>query len=190
MNPSSGTDDDVVGGTNGENGIAPVARVAEGGARTATSRRGMPPHRIVLLWMTAAALLLAAAQTGWRLWLRATGEPTVGIVDIATDSCRSRHRANCYLGRAIVDPQMQTHRYRNSKIRGGRFYTVGERVPMYVSPGEHLYLAMVDTPIDWLLGPVRSSVVALLWLFAALMPARRKALWIAPCVVSLFLLFG
>lgn len=150
----------------------------------------MPPHRLVLLWMTAAAVAFAAIQSGWRLWLLRAGEPAIGVVDIATDHCRSRHRANCFLGRAIVDPQIEGHRHRNSRIRGGRFYTVGERVPMRVYPHERMYFAEVYTPIDWLLGPARSIAVALLWLFAALMPARRKALWIVPCVLSLFLLFG
>ncbi|MFZ5637413.1 MAG: hypothetical protein ACOY82_12615 [Pseudomonadota bacterium] len=150
----------------------------------------MPPHRQVLLWMTAAAVAFAAIQLGWRLWLLQAGTPAIGVVDVAADSCRSRHRANCFLGRAIVDPQVRGHRYRHSKIRGGRFYTVGERVPMRVHPDERMYLAAVYTPVDWVLGPIRSAAVAALWLFAALMPARRKALWIAPCVLSLFLLFG
>jgi hypothetical protein len=167
---------------------APLASAVS--TATPAARRGMPPHRLVLLWLTAGALLFAAIQTGWRLWLSNAGEPVVGIVEVASDSCRSRHRANCYLGRAVVDPKMERHRFKTTKISGGRFYTVGEEVPMRVHPSERLYLAAVYTPVHWLLGPVRSGAVALLWLFAALMPARRKALWIVPCVLSLFLIFG
>lgn len=165
--------------------VAPAASTA-----TPAARRGMPPHRLALLLLTACALSFAAIQTGWRLWLSSAGEPVVGIVDVATDSCRSRHRANCYLGRAIVNPKMDRHRFKTTKISGGRFYTVGEEVPMRVHPNERMYFAAVYTPMNWLLGPIRSGAVALLWLFAALMPAHRKALWIVPCVLSLFLIFG
>jgi hypothetical protein len=157
---------------------------------TPAAMRRMPPHRLALLSLTTAALALAAIQLGWRLWLLDAGVATIGVVDVAADSCRSRHRGNCFLGRAIVDPQIEGHRYRNTKIRGGRFYTVGQRVPMRVYPHARMYFAAVYTPIDWLLGPVRSAAISLLWLFAALMPAGRKALWIAPCALSLFLIFG
>ena len=53
-----------------------------------------------------------------------------------------------------------------------------------------MYLAAVYTPVNWLLGPGRSAAVALLLLFAALMPARRKALWIVPVLVAMFLVLG
>jgi hypothetical protein len=154
------------------------------------ARATTPPHRQALLWMTVAALVFAAIQLGWRVWLIHAGEPAVGVVVVATDTCVHRHRGNCFLGRALVDPQIPGHRGKRTKIRGGRFHTVGERVPMRVYPHDRMYIAVVDTPLDWLLGPLRSLAVALIWLFAALMPAHRMALWIVPCVVSLFLLFG
>jgi hypothetical protein len=151
---------------------------------------GMPPHRKVLLWMTIAALMYAALQVGWRVWLLKAGEPAVGEVTVAADSCSGRHRANCYLGRAVVNPRIEGHAYRVTKLSGGRFYSVGETVEMRVYPHKRMYLAAVYTPIDWLLGPIRTGAVALLWLFAAAMPARRRTLWIAPMVLSLFLVFG
>lgn len=159
------------------------------GAATPTKPR-MPPHRRVLLWMTACALLFAAIQAGWRGWLLYAGEPAVGIVDVVSEHCKKRQKGACFYGRAVVDPQIEGHRGKNTKIRGGRFYTVGERVPMRVYPSERMYFAAVYTPLDWLLGPVRSAAVAALWLLAALVPARRKALWIALCVLSLLLIFG
>lgn len=157
---------------------------------TTPSKRRMPPHRQVLLWMTACALLFAATQLAWRVWLLQAGEPAVGIVDVVSEHCKKRQKGACFYGRAVVDPQIEGHRGQNSKIRGGRFYRVGERVPMRIHPSERMYFAAVYTPLDWLLGPVRSAAVALIWLFAALMPARRKALWIVPCVLSLSLIFG
>ena len=61
---------------------------------------------------------------------------------------------------------------------------------MRVHPHTRMYLAAVYTPVNWLLGPGRSAAVALLLLFAALMPARRKALWIVPVLVAMFLVLG
>ena len=150
----------------------------------------MPVHRKLLLWTVLAAAGFCAVQLGWRVWLLHAGDPVVGEVTIATDSCRARHRANCFLGRAIVNPRMDTHTLKVSKIPGGRFYSVGETVEMRVYPAERLYLAAVYTPIDWLLGPARTAVIALLLLFAALMPARLKALWIPPIALAFFLLMG
>lgn len=150
----------------------------------------MAVHRQVLLWASVIPLAFCAAQTGMRLWLLEAGEPVTGVVTVAQDSCRSRHRANCFLGRAVVNPRMKTHRFKTTKISGGRFYDVGEVLPMRVYPAERLYLAQVYTPINWLLGPVRSAVMALLLLFAAAMPARRKTLWISPLVLVAFLILG
>jgi hypothetical protein len=152
--------------------------------------RGRPAHRTVLLWLALAALAFAAIQTGWRLWLLDAGTPVVGEVIVAADSCRTRHRANCFLGRAIVNPRMDAHKFSTSKIPGGRFYTVGETVEMRVYPSQRLYLAAVYTPANWLLGPIRTLAIALLLVFAAFMPARRPALWLTPVVIVLFLSFG
>lgn len=124
------------------------------------------------------------------VWLLDAGEPVIGEVTVAADSCRTRHRANCFLGRAVVNPRMQAHRFKTSKIPGGRFYDVGEELPMRVYPHPWMYLAAVYTPVNWLLGPARSGAVALLLLFAAWMPARRKALWIVPVLIAVFLVMG
>ena len=150
----------------------------------------MPIHRKILLWIALAVVSFCALQVGWRFWLLSAGDPVVGEVRVATDSCRTKHRANCFLGRAIVNPRMDTHKLKVSKIPGGRFYSVGETVEMRVYPAERLYLAAVYTPINWLLGPVRTAVIALLILFSALMPARLKVLWIPPIVFAIFLTMG
>jgi len=161
------------------------------GAALNVERRGMPVHRLVLLWASLIPILFCTFQTGMRLWLLKAGEPVVGVVTVAQDSCRSRHRANCFMGRAVVDPHMDSHRLKTTKISGGRWYDVGEELPMRVHPSQRFYLAQVYTALDWLLGPVRSGVIALLLLVAAAMPARRrKALWIAPCVLATFLFLG
>ncbi len=150
----------------------------------------MPTHRKILLWAVIAVMSFCALQVGWRFWLLSAGDPIVGEVRVAADSCRTKHRANCFLGRAIVNPRMDTHKFKVSKIPGGRFYSVGETVEMRVYPAERLYLAAVYTPANWLLGPVRTAVVALLLLFSALMPARMKVLWIPPIVIAIFLTMG
>jgi hypothetical protein len=161
------------------------------GAKAAPwTHRGRPVHRVVLLWLVFAALAFCAIQTAWRLWLLDAGKPVVGEVTVAADSCRARNRANCFLGRAIVNPRMDAHKLKVSKIPGGRFYSVGETVEMRVHPHEHLYLAAVYTPANWLLGPIRTLAIALLLLFAALMPARHPALWLTPVVIVLFLTLG
>jgi hypothetical protein len=147
----------------------------------------MPIHRKILLWVVLAVVSFCAVQVGWRLWLLSAGDPVVGEIRVAQDSCRTKHRANCFLGRAIVNPRMDTHKFKVSRIPGGRFYSVGETVEMRVYPAERLYLAAVYTPIDWLLGPVRTAAIALLILFSALMPARLKLLWIPPIVIAIFL---
>jgi hypothetical protein len=147
----------------------------------------MPIHRKILLWVVLAVVSFCAVQVGWRLWLLSAGDPVVGEIRVAQDSCRTKHRANCFLGRAIVNPRLDTHKFKVSKIPGGRFYSVGETVEMRVYPAERLYLAAVYTPIDWLLGPVRTAAIALLILFSALMPARLKLLWIPPIVIAIFL---
>lgn len=154
------------------------------------TRGGWPLHRVILLWVAAIPLALCAFQTGMRLWLLGAGEPVVGVVTVAQDSCITRHRANCFLGRAVVNPRMEAHRFKTTKISGGRYYDVGEELPMRVHPAQRLYLAQVYDPLSWLLGPVRSAAVAVLLLFAALMPARRMLLWILPCVVALSLTLG
>jgi hypothetical protein len=154
------------------------------------THRGRPVHRVILLWLVLAALAFCAIQTGWRFWLMSAGTPVVGEVTVAADSCRARNRANCFLGRAIVNPRMDAHKFKVSKIPGGRFYQVGETVQMHVHPSERLYLAAVYTPVNWLLGPIRTFAIALLLLFAALMPARRPALWLTPVVIVLFLTLG
>lgn len=151
---------------------------------------GWPVHRVILLWAAVIPLTVAAFQLGMRLWLLDAGEPVVGVVTVAQDSCVTRHRANCFLGRAVVDPRMAAHRYKTTKISGGRFYDVGEELPMRIHPAQRLYLAQVYDPLSWLLGPVRSVAVALLLVFAALMPARRMLLWILPCVIALGLTLG
>ncbi len=150
----------------------------------------MPIHRKILLWVVLAVVSFCALQVGWRLWLLSAGDPVVGEIRVAQDSCRTKHRANCFLGRAIVNPRMDTHKLKVSKIPGGRFYSVGETVEMRVYPAERLYIAAVYTPINWLLGPVRTAVIALLMLFSALMPARLKVLWIPPIVIAIFLTMG
>ena len=159
-------------------------------AAAAPPRRGLPVHRQVLLWASLIPILFCAFQTGMRLWLLEAGEPVVGEVTVAQDSCVSRHRANCFMGRAVVNPRMNAHKFKTTKISGGRWYDVGEELPMRVYPSPRWYLAQVYTPLDWLLGPVRSGVIALLLLFAATMPAARKALWITPCVLATFLFLG
>lgn len=160
------------------------------GAAPPVGRRGMPLHRLILLWASLIPILFCAFQTGMRLWLLKTGEPVVGVVTVAQDSCRSRHRANCFMGRAVVNPRMDSHKLKTTKISGGRWYDEGEELPMRVYPAQRFYLAQVYTPLDWLLGPVRSGGIALLLLLAAAMPARRKALWITPCVLGAFLFLG
>lgn len=151
---------------------------------------GMPIHRKILLWLVLVATTFCALQVAWRLWLLNAGDAVVGEVRVATDSCQSRHRANCFLGRAVVNPRMDSHIFKVTKIPGGHFYSVGEEVPMRVYASKNFYLAAVYTPIDWLLGPLRTMSVGLLWLFAALMPARLKALWIPPIVITIFLIMG
>lgn len=152
---------------------------------------GTPVHRVILLWCCAAFLTLAALQTGYRLWLLQAGLAVVGEVTVAQDSCISRHRANCFLGRAVVNPRMPNHPFKTTKIPGGRFYDEGETVAMRVYPSEQrLYLAAVYTPINWLLGPVRFAGVALLLLFAASMPGQRVALWLVPTLIALGLTLG
>ena len=150
----------------------------------------MPIHRKILLWVVLAVVSFCAVQVGWRFWLLSAGDPVVGEITVAQDSCRTKHRANCFLGRAIVNPRMDTHKFKVNRIPGGRFYSVGETVEMRVYPAERLYLAAVYTPIDWLLGPVRTAAIALLLLFSALMPARLNVLWIPPIAIAIFLTMG
>lgn len=152
---------------------------------------GTPVHRVILLWCCAAFLGLAALQAGYRLWLLQVGEAVVGEVTVAQDSCITRHRANCFLGRAVVNPRMANHPFKSTKIPGGRFYDEGEELPMRVYPSEkRLYLAAVYTPLNWLLGPVRFAGVALLLLFAACMPGQRVAWWLVPTVLALGFTLG
>ncbi len=151
---------------------------------------GVPIHRKILLWLVLIATIFCALQVAWRVWLLNAGDVVVGEVRVATDSCQSRHRANCFLGRAVVNPRMESHIFKVAKISGGRFYSVGEEVPMRVHASKNFFLAAVYTPIDWLLGPIRTMSVGLLWLFAALVPARLKALWIPPIVITIFLIMG
>lgn len=156
-----------------------------------TTVRGTPVHRVILLWCSAAFFGLAALQTGYRLWLWQAGEAVVGEVTVAQDSCITRHRANCFLGRAVVNPRMANHLFKTTKIPGGRFYDEGETVPMRVYPSaKWLYLAAVYTPINWLLGPLRFAGVALLLLLAAGMPGQRVALWLVPTLIALALTLG
>lgn len=154
------------------------------------TRSGRPVHRVILLWASLIPLAVLAFQLGTRVWLLQAGEPVVGVVTVAQDSCVSRHRANCFLGRAVVDPRMEAHRFKTTKISGGRFYDVGEELPMRVYPSRRWYLAQVYDPLGWLLGPVRTAACLSLLLFAALMPAARRALWIPPCVLVLALTLG
>lgn len=160
------------------------------GSTPAATGRAMPVHRQLLLWASVIPLLFCTVQTGMRLWLLKAGEPVVGVVTVAQDSCRSRHRANCFYGRAVVNPRMDAHPMKTTRISGGRWYDEGEELPMRVYPSPRWYLAQVYTPLNWLLGPVRSGAIALLLLFAAAMPARRKVLWIAPCGLALLLTVG
>lgn len=148
----------------------------------------MPTHRKILLWMSVAPILYCAAQVGMRLWLLKAGDEVVGVVTIVTDTCRTRHLSNCYLGRAIVDPR--NYRYNKTKvtkISGGRFYTVGQELPMRIYPAQRVYLAQVYDLTNWIIGPVRTAVIALLLLLAAAMPAKPKVLWILPLVLVVFL---
>ena len=147
-------------------------------------------HRVILPWLAFAALVFCTLQTGWRLWLLEAGMPVVGEITVASDSCRTRHRANCFLGRAIVNPRMDAHAFSTTKVPGGRFYSVGETVEMRVHPSRRFYLAAVYTPVNWLLGPFRTLAIALLLLCAAPMPARRPVLWLTPVVIALFLMLG
>ncbi|MES2886057.1 MAG: hypothetical protein V4709_14725, partial [Pseudomonadota bacterium] len=67
----------------------------------------------------------------------------------------------------------------------------GETVAMRVYPSEQrLYLAAVYTPLNWLLGPVRFAAMALLLLFAALMPGQRVLLWLLPTLAALSMTIG
>lgn len=151
---------------------------------------GRPVHRVILLWASLIPLAVLAFQLGMRFWLLQAGESVVGVVTVAQDSCVSRHHANCFLGRAVVDPRMAAHRFKTTKISGGRFYDVGEELPMRVHPSQRWYLAQVYDPLSWLLGPVRTAACLSLLLFAALMPAARRALWIPPCVLVLAFTLG
>jgi len=151
---------------------------------------GRPVHRVILRWAAVIPLVFLAFQLGMRFWLLSAGEPVIGVVTVAQDSCISRHRANCFLGRAVVDPQMAGHRMKTTKISGGRYYTVGEELPMRVYPAQRLYLAQVYDPLSWLLGPVRTAACLLLLLFASLMPAQRVALWLLPVLLVLGLFLG
>lgn len=156
-----------------------------------TTARGTPVHRVILLWCAAAFLGFAALQTGYRLWLLHVGDAVIGEVSVAQDSCMSRKRANCFLGRAVVNPRMANHKFKTTKIPGGRFYDEGEELPMRVYPSQQrLYLAAVYTPLNWLLGPVRFAAVGMLLLFGALMPAPRIVLWAVPCVLAVGLSLG
>ena len=153
--------------------------------------KGTEVHRVILLWCAAAALGLAGLQTSYRLWLLQAGNAVVGEVVVAQDSCISRHRANCFMGRAVVNPRMKNHIFKTTKIPGGRFYDEGELLPMRVYPSERwFYLAAVYTPTNWLLGPVRAVVVALLLLLAAAQPGQRVGRWLLPIVLALSLTLG
>lgn len=152
---------------------------------------GVPAHRVILRWAALIPLLLLAFQLGTRCWLLQAGQPVTGVVTVAQDSCISRHRANCFLGRAVVDPQMDGHRMKTTKIPGGRYYDVGEALPMRMHPSSRFYLAQVYDPLSWLLGPVRTAAcLALLLLLASAMPAQRVALWLVPVCLVLFLTLG
>lgn len=151
---------------------------------------GRPVHRLILLWTCTLPLTVLAFQLGMRLWLLQAGEPVTGVVTVAQDSCATRHRANCFLGLAVVDPRMASHRFKTTTISGGRFYNVGEELPMRVYPAQRLYLAQVYDPLSWLFGPVRTAACLLLLLVAAAMPAQRMTLWLAPVFLVLFLSLG
>jgi hypothetical protein len=150
----------------------------------------MPTHRKVLLWASLIPLAFLVFQVGMRMWLLTAGDEVVGVVTVASDSCKTKNRANCFLGRAVVDPKMDTHKFKTTKIPGGRFYDVGEELPMRIHPAQRLYLAQVYDLTSWILGPARTALILLLLLVAAAMPAARKALWIAPCVLVAFLFLG
>lgn len=151
---------------------------------------GRPVHRLILLWACTLPLSILVFQLGMRFWLLQAGEPVVGVVTVAQDSCVTRHRANCFLGRAVVDPRMEAHRFKSTRLPGGRFYRVGEELPMRIYPAQRLYLAQIYDPISWLLGPVRTAACLLLLLFASAMPARRRTLWVLPICLVLFLSLG
>lgn len=151
---------------------------------------GVPVHRVILLWAALIPLLLLAFQLGSRFWLLQAGQPVTGVVTVVQDNCISRHRANCFLGRAVVDPQMEAHRMKTTKIPGGRYYDVGQTLPMRVHPSSRLYLAQVYDPLSWLLGPVRTAACLVLLLLAAAMPAQRLASWLVPVFLVLFLALG
>lgn len=151
---------------------------------------GVPAHRVILRWAALIPLLLLAFQLGTRCWLLQAGQPVIGIVTVAQDSCISRHRANCFLGRAVVDPQMAGHRNKTTKIPGGRYYDIGEALPMRVHPSSRFYLAQVYDPLSWLLGPVRTAACLALLLLASAMPAQRVALWLVPVLLVLSLTLG
>lgn len=151
---------------------------------------GVPVHRVILRWAALIPLLLLAFQLGTRCWLLQAGQPVTGVVTVAQDSCISRHRANCFLGRAVVDPQMDGHRMKTTKIPGGRYYDVGEALPMRVHPSSRFYLAQVYDPLSWLLGPVRAAACLALLLLASAMPAQRVALWLVPVLLVLSLTLG
>jgi hypothetical protein len=151
---------------------------------------GVPVHRVILRWAAVIPLAFLAFQLGMRVWLLDAGQPVTGVVTVAQDSCISRHHANCFLGRAVVDPQMPTHRMKTTKISGGRYYNVGEELPMRVHPSTRFYLAQVYDPLGWLLGPVRTAACLVLLLLASLMPARRVSLWLVPVLLVLGLFLG
>ncbi|MBA4286852.1 MAG: hypothetical protein C0434_15110 [Xanthomonadaceae bacterium] len=151
---------------------------------------GQPVHRVILRWAALLPLLLLVFQLGSRWWLLQSGLPVTGVVTVAQDHCISRHRANCFLGRAVVDPRIATHRMKTTKISGGRYYTVGQALPMRVHPSPRFYLAQVYDPLSWLLGPARSAACLLLLLFASAMPARRVGLWGVPVLLVLSLSLG
>lgn len=150
----------------------------------------MPTHRKVLLWASLIPLAFLVFQVGMRMWLLTAGDEVVGVVTVASDSCKTKNRANCFLGRAVVDPKMDTHKFKTTKIPGGRFYDVGEELPMRIYPAQRLYLAQVYDLTSWILGPARTALIGLLLLLAAAMPAARKVLWIVPCVLVAFLFLG
>jgi len=152
----------------------------------------MPTHRKVLLLASLIPLVFLVFQVGMRVWLLKAGDEVVGVVTVANDSCKTKNRANCFLGRAVVNPQMDAHKFKTTRIPGGRFYDVGEQLPMRIYPAQRLYLAQVYDPISWILGPARTAlmVLVLLLLLAAAMPSARKVLWIIPCVAVAFLFLG
>lgn len=151
---------------------------------------GQPAHRVILRWAAVIPLAFLAFQLGMRVWLLEAGQPVTGVVTVAQDRCISRHRANCFLGRAVVDPRIDAHRLKTTRISGGRYYTVGEELPMRVHPSTRFYLAQVYDPLSWLLGPVRTAACLLLLLVASAMPAQRVALWLTPVLLVLVLFLG